>query len=188
MNSTAAPVLCNIALSPAETGSLLIAMDSRTRDIEIDPAKFDAYLAEEGLTAVRAARGASAAPGKERYSRNLKAILASGRPGGAIATAVVGQELEIVPAVDPLTLPEGGTLPLIIHFRGQPLADAQVMVANRVPTGTIRTWIQRTDSAGRVSFVVSGPGEWIARLVHMLPSTEPDVDWRSWWASLTFER
>ena len=35
-------------------------------------------------------------------------------------------------------------------------------------------------------FVVRRPGDWMLRLVHMERSDARDVDWRSWWANLTF--
>jgi hypothetical protein len=38
---------------------------------------------------------------------------------------------------------------------------------------------------GRASFVISRAGDWMFRLVHIEPASG-DVDFRSYWANLTF--
>lgn len=45
----------------------------------------------------------------------------------------------------------------------------------------------RTDARGRARFRLDRSGTWLVRLVHMEPSSEAGIDWRSYWASLTFE-
>ena len=44
----------------------------------------------------------------------------------------------------------------------------------------------RTDATGKATFTIGRAGDWMFGLVHMEPSTEPDVEWRSYWATLTF--
>ena len=178
-----------VKLAPGTSGTRMVVADAQPRDIELEGAKFDGYLAEEGLSQVRAARaaaGATAAPARERYTRHLKHLFTSGTPTPGVAERVLGQALEIVPDTDPFTLAEGGALSLRVLFQGQPLTDTPVLGARRAPDGTVVSYPLRTDAEGRVRLAVAGKGIWIVRLVHMLPSTEPAADWRSWWASLTF--
>lgn len=177
-----------VRLRPEETGTLLLALDGQPKDIELEAAKFDAYLAEEGLEAVRAARAGLQSPAHERYSRTLKAIFANGAPDGEVATTAIGQELELVPVTDPLRAQIGEPWRVTVIFRGQPLPGVQILAARRAPDGEVTTHLLRTDAAGVAAFALDGPGDWIVRLVHMLPSEEQGAEWRSWWTSLTFSR
>ena len=101
---------------------------------------------------------------------------------------MIGQDLEIVPEQDPLTLAEGAEVALRVLFRGEPLAGASVVVARRDGSGEVRTWTARSDVEGRFVFRLDGAGVYLARLVHMTASEEEGADWRSWWSSLTFSR
>src|SRR5262245_29674805 len=58
-------------LRPAHEGAAVVAYGSLPSYIEIDPAKFEAYLAAEGLDGPREARakaGSTVRPGRERFS------------------------------------------------------------------------------------------------------------------------
>src|SRR5262249_9783490 len=73
---------------PGTPGGAVIAYRSLTTPIELEAAKFEAYLRDEGLESIideRAARGDRAKPGKEIYSRCAKSLLRvePGAPGGA---------------------------------------------------------------------------------------------------------
>jgi hypothetical protein len=77
---------------PGAAGPAVIGYRSLTTPVELDAAKFEAYLREEGLETIietRAQRGESARPGKEIYSRCAKSLLAVGpaAPGPAAAAA-----------------------------------------------------------------------------------------------------
>lgn len=180
--------LASVRWEEGERGTLMLVMDSTPREITLEADTFDAYLLEEGLSDVIAARAGRGGPGRERYSRCLKSILARGRAGRPVATQVIGQDLEIVPEQDPLTLAEGAELPLRVLFRGEPLAGAEVIAARRDDSGEVRTWKGRTDAHGRFVFKLDGAGVYLVRLVHMTASAEAGADWRSWWSSLTFPR
>jgi uncharacterized GH25 family protein len=100
-------------------------------------------------------------------------------------TRPIGQELEIVPAVDPTRLEIGARLPVQVLFRGKPLAGRAITAVVR-HRGKSSAQTMRTDAQGRVRFRIGDRGSWIVRLVHMELSREPGADWRSYWASLTF--
>jgi uncharacterized GH25 family protein len=170
-------------------GTSMIVAEISPREIELEASKFQEYLLEERLIdilASRAEKHAEDAPGRERYSRSMKAIF---QVGGAIDAWVVkpiGQELEIVPAVNPYAIKPGGALTVQVLFRGSPLVKRAVTAANR-HRANIRTRTVRTDSDGRATFTLDRSGDWMIRLVHVEESRELGVDWRSWWSSLTFQ-
>jgi hypothetical protein len=67
-------------------GLYLLVYASRHASVELDAAKFERYLADEGLekiSALRARHGQSAAPAKEIYSRCAKSLIAVGGVAGA---------------------------------------------------------------------------------------------------------
>src|SRR5258708_10138347 len=88
---------------------------SRHAAVELDAARFEKYLAEEGLeeiSALRARRGQAAAPGKELYSRCAKSLIAVGGDAGSGHDRVLGLTLELVPETNPYMLSVGQELPV----------------------------------------------------------------------------
>jgi hypothetical protein len=178
---------------PSGPGLHAVVYESRFAAIALEAEKFTAYLREEGLEAViaaRAAAGAGAEPGRERYARSAKALLAV-RPAGGAAPAPaaadrpLGLPLELVAQGDPTRLAPGAELAVRLRFRGEPLAGALVVALS--PPPRVRQ-AARSDAAGRVRFRLDRAGPWLVKAVHMVPAAggEPAADWESHWASLTF--
>ena len=94
-------------------GTSVLLLDTAPIDILLNAEKFQAYLFEEHLMDIlveRAERREEDAPGRERYSRSLKAIVQVGTKLDELATRTLGQELEIVPLVNPYGISVGGKL------------------------------------------------------------------------------
>jgi len=175
-------------LRPPAPGRYTLLYRSRPSPITLDGARFEAYLEEEGLDHVRAARaasGAGAEPGRERFSRCAKALLRVAGDGAAAAAPdrAVGLPLELIAEADPYALAGGGELPLALLFEGAPLAGSLVEAYG--PGG--RRLAARSDGAGRVSFDLDAAGRWLVTAVHMVPAPAASgADWESVWASLAF--
>ena len=186
--------------APSDSGGALFAFESDFTPITLPAAKFDPYLATEGLDGPLAIRAQNpvlaASPGRERFRRCAKAWVSGN--DAARATTPMGLPLEIVPAAAP---GEGEQLTLRVLWQGQPLPGALVR-AWRTPAAADDTptdaesrdslgvvWQRRTDAQGRVSVPAQQPGEWLVSTVHMVPSSDSALaDWESTWASLTFQR
>ncbi len=165
----------------AAAGPQWIGYQSNAYPVTLDAAKFEAYLREEGLERVidlRAERGQSAAPGRERFYRCAKALIG---PGAALP-APLGFTLELIPQATP----RRGKLPLTLLFRGKPAANVLVVAMSKSdPDNAVRA---RTDAKGRVTLPIAHDGFWLIKAVHMQAAPAgADVDWESWWASITFE-
>jgi uncharacterized GH25 family protein len=190
------PVLMRTVLPDA--GGMLVALESNFAFIELDAARFDAYLGLEGLDAPLAARqrareaagpNAAAPAGRERYARCCKTWVAGEDRRRVVEP--VGTTYEIVPLADPLA---GNELPVRVLYHGKPLAGALVRAWNYTNAGTNpatrdsvgATFETRTDADGRATLRIGSSGEWLISSVHMVPCTDPEADWESWWASLTF--
>jgi uncharacterized GH25 family protein len=174
-------------------GLSLITYAGGRSPVSLDGAKFETYLAEEGLETVsaeRARKGQSAAPVKEVFSRCAKTFLDVGGKSGAGFDRVLGLTLELIPEKDPTALTTGMELPVRLLYRDKPLAGVLVTALPRARPDTKVT--ARTDAAGRARLRLSGTsdqsGEWLVKAVHMIPAPAgAGADWESFWASLTFE-
>ncbi len=170
-------------------GGHLVVLDRGPARVAIDPAAFEAYLREEGLDDAlreRVERGEHALPGRERYTRHLKALIQIGARRDDAFRAIAGQELEIVPQSDPGAVAPGGKVPLAIRFRGRPLAGALVMASFRDGDG-VREARYVSDAEGIASVSIDRRGAWLLHLVHMVRCDGcDDADWRSFWGAYLF--
>lgn len=175
--------------TPAAPGLQVLVYDSLRDRVELRGRKFEEYLLEEGLEAVRDERartGRSAAAGNEVFSRCAKALVAVGGKAGAGYDRVVGLPLELVPEKDPYALARGGRLPVRLLYQGKPLAGGLVVAIPRDrPDGQVSA---RTDARGRVQLSLAQGGAWLIKAVHMVPAPQDTgAEWESFWASLTFD-
>ena len=167
----------------------LIAFRSLESELSLEADKFDEYLKEEGLESViaaRARRGESQKPSKELYSRAAKCLVQAGGTGDSGFDRVLGLTLELVPEKNPYAMTGGGDLPVRLLFEGKPLSGA--LVAALPYDAPEKKLAARSDHDGRVTFHLPSGGVWLVKAVQMTPVTgDPNADWRSVWASLTFE-
>lgn len=177
------------ALPIGVPGTVLVGYRSRRSPLALPADRFEAYLAEEGLeriSALRAARGESAAPSREVFSRCAKSLLAGGGVGGAGFDHRLGFPLELVLEADPASLVAETELPLALLYLDEPLAGALIRARpNADPSSFITA---RTDAAGRTALRLDEPGPWLITAVHAVEApADVDAEWESLWASLTFE-
>jgi len=182
-------------------GEFVIAADRTPVLIELEPAKFEAYLVEEGLSRIvqeRAARGETTKRGRERYTRYTKALLSAGEPvAHGMGQKLLGQKLEIVVESPLHPLRAGESIGVRVTFDGKPLAAAKVQASLRrlgAPPDTdagSEELAATTDALGRATFRVEATGFLVLHLVHMRRCVErpsapcPDADWESFWGSFT---
>lgn len=173
----------------ATPGLAWLAYVSRATRIDLDAAKFEAYLVEEGLDGVlatRKARGESASPGREAYRRSAKALLVVGDGAHDGFDRVLGLPLELVPKQDPSQLLPGGVLEFVVLYEGAPLANA--LVGCRSKADVEHETRVRSDAQGRVRLTLATAGEHLVRVVHMTAAPKDSgADWLSTWGSLTFD-
>lgn len=177
-------------VAPSSPGLLWIVYDSGHDSVQLDSAKFDSYLGEEGLERIRKLR--KPGPVKEIYSRCAKSLLSVGAsPAGPAGPGtgfdrVLGLELELVAERNPYALKPGEDLPLRLLYKGKPL-DGALLVA--IPKGAADAKVSaRSDRHGKAALRLDRPGLWLIKAVHMVPAPKGSgAEWESLWASLTFE-
>ena len=190
-----------VARTRLESGAALVVMDRKPQAITIEAAKFNEYLAEEGLEAIvaqRARLGQSDMSAREVYLRFLKVLLQERDPAAVTANTLykrrVGERLEILLENDPGQLRPDGRLKVKVLFEDKPLAGAKIFACRRAKTeGKGPMVLSATTSPnGLAEFALDQSGLWMVRLVHMraeATSAKPDVNapqWESFWAAYTF--
>ena len=177
-------------LSVPAPGLYTIVYAGNPEPVQLDARKFNEYLSQEGLEAIRelrAKRGQSDEPDREIFSRCAKALLWAG--GGQAAAGwnrELGLRLELIPEENPYMLTDGQALPVRLLYGGKPLQGALVTAFTKERPGAKIS--ARSDAKGRVGLKIDRPGTWLVKAVHMIPAARGSgADWESFWASLTFE-
>lgn len=171
-------------IMPPSGYSVLSAVNPAKTD-EMKPESFLKYLQDERLSDAIESRekmGETGKPGKERYSMYLKSIVLAGAPNDGYRH-IVGLPIEIVPEKDPSQVKSGETLPVRVLYRGVPAANLQLFAASK---GKATHHVGKTDANGRIAVPV-GPGPWRLHTIMMKRISEPEADWESFWATLTFD-
>lgn len=172
---------------PSTPGGAILVYEGSYASIELAAAKFEHYLLEEGLDGIsrqRAARGRSSLPGRERYRRSVKALLAVA--GEAGQDRKLGLPFELVLETDPNSIGTDTALTVRCFFEDGPLEGTLVELTSLDRPGPAIG--RRSDAEGRMSFPAPGGGRWVLTAVHMEPSPAGSgVDWDSSWTSLSWE-
>jgi uncharacterized GH25 family protein len=161
-------------------------VETRPRTLTLKPQELDHYLEEVGAAETIGAewKGSGLRSWRESYVKLAKALV---RTGSTRADAswgeAVGLELELLPGSDPTSLRPGERLGVQAVFKGRPLAGLAIGAATRGRSLPL----QEADALGRVSFAIDGPGPWLIRATRLERAKLPDAEWRSWFATLTFE-
>ena len=129
-------------------GLQVIGYSSHPSEVELDAAKFNDYLKEEGLDniiALRARRKETGKDVKELFSRCAKTLVSTG--GAAGSDKALGFPLELVAERNPYAMVAGEAIPVQLLHEKRPMAGALVIAMNRMHPELTQT--ARTDKMGR---------------------------------------
>lgn len=167
-------------------GLSVIAYESGEFDVKFDTYdEFESYLKKEGLERhiELAAKHRDRGNIKEIYTRHAKSLLVTPGTSDIAPDRALGLAIEFVADA----IPYGpGEFSARLFYHGAPLEDALVVLFRKdAPHEKIRV---RTDKQGRVQARLPAKGVWLATAVYMVRAPfYARHDWRSFWASLTFE-
>jgi hypothetical protein len=181
-------------------GTYVVGASTLPREITLEAKDFNAYLEEDGIPDVLAARrrdGELEASATERYSKHVKAILQAGTRRSGEFNRVLGYPAELVPLNNPYLLRAGGWLRVEALVDGKPVANQLVVAGGRPPRGgRLPERRVRTDSDGIARIRITDRGQWYVKFINMVrvardttsrPAGTPALDYESKWATLTFE-
>jgi len=174
----------------AAAGTYTIGLSTSSREVEQKAAQFNDYLAHEGMPDTLAERKKKNELNKDirrRYSKYVKAIFQVGEARTDSYKTLLGYPVELVPLRNPYALKPGDTLEVLCLRNGQPLAN-QIMAAGRESKGREQPPVNmRSDDKGVARIKLNGAGKWYVKFIHMTPLNDPQINYESKWATLTFE-
>jgi uncharacterized GH25 family protein len=179
-----------LTVTTTAPGTYVIGASLSPREISLSADDFNAYLKEDGIPDVLDARtraGQLGRPAHERYHKHVKAILQVGDARSANFATRLGYPAELVPLSNPYAAHVGDTLAFRCFVAGKASAHELVIAGGESGGRAMEEVRARSDSAGVARFVLTAPGRWYIKFIHMEPSSAPGVDYESKWATLTFQ-
>lgn len=182
-----------------EAGTYVIGVSTKARVLTLSAEDFNAYLEHDGVLDIlgdRKRHGLTDQPVTERYSKHVKAIVQVGDIRAEVYSHELDYPAEFVPLQNPYDLIVGDTLELRLLHHGLPVANQLIYASHEgynahSPEDAIahREAVHtRTDADGVARIRLSQAGLWYVRTIHMVETSEdPDVDYESNWATVTFE-
>ena len=186
-NKAAAPNSLQFKAELAEVGVATFWVKLPPRSIELKPDQVKEYLDEVDAPEALRTQWAEMKPQRwrESYTKHPKTFARVGEPQSDRSwTEPAGMFLEIVPEKDPTMLKAGDDFSVRVLRDGKPFAGFSL---NAVAAGDPKGETRKTDADGRVTFRLSKHGRWLLRGTDIRKSSQPDTDWESDFATLTFE-
>ena len=182
-------------VAPSKEGGAIVEVVLKPIATKQPRASFDEFVKHEGLDAIAeqlARTSERRAEERRTYAKYAKTLLRIGNGKGAakLYQKPLGHRLEIVADTDPFSLRPGGKFRVRLLFDGKPLAGARVVIGSTATETATQSKMPgvRTDSKGHADLQLDKTGRvHYVHALHMIPSTAgSDVEWESFWATLTF--
>ena len=180
----------------AAPGAQLLGYQSQPSFVELEAAKFNKYLEDEGIEFIQAereSRGESQSPAPEYFVRCAKALLQTGPANDDVYKSKLGYKLELIPQSNPYALNENNELVFQLIYDDAPIKDRLVQAFNKSDPEVIQK--VRTDDNGMATVKIDRAGIWLVKAVQIIPiEGRPQTvvglrpaKWQSYWASYLFE-
>lgn len=179
-----------LAVRTGDAGTYVVGASLRTTVLELTAEQFNAYLKEDGLFDVLEARTRNNEldqGARERYAKHVKAIVQVGERRTIAFGTVLGYPAEIVPLSNPYTLSVGDEFGVRCLVDGEPETGQTVFAGGERGGQPFEQRMARTDGDGIARFTIDRPGKWYVKFTNLVPADEPELDYESKWATLTFE-
>ena len=186
-----------LTFNTGDPGTYLIGVATAARVFTLTADEFNEYLVHDGIVDAieqREAAGKTDDDAIERYSKHVKAVVQVGDARSGEWANELGYPAEFIPLQNPYELGVGDDLQVRFLRAGQPVADQLVYASYDGQHGHdeagehVEAVTTRTNANGVATVPLSGTGRWYVRTIHMVETnSEPDVDYESNWATLTFE-
>lgn len=173
----------------SQDGTAVIVYSGLNSFIELEPAKFNAYLKEDGLreaTSYREQHKEIDSMSHEFYQRSVKTILQVGEKYDSSFKENTPLPLDIIPMQHPYLIKDRQKMTMKVLFNKKPLAEQLIKIWYRADNKTIEEELL-TDENGLVSFKVKKSGCWMVSTVKMIHlDNDSKANWQSYWGSCTW--
>jgi uncharacterized GH25 family protein len=178
-----------------DEGTYVIGVSTRPNMITMTPEDFKAYLAHEGVldTLAEFEKSNTLTEVRERYSKHVRSIVQVGSKRTSDYEASLRYPVEIVLDQNPYELKFGSEVSFRVLFRGKPVSNQLARASyegfhgHDASGGHINSYALRTDADGRARFLLSNKAVWYIALIHMEKIDDPEADYESNWATITFK-
>jgi uncharacterized GH25 family protein len=172
-----------------DEGTTMITLNTKNSFIDLEAAKFNEYLQEDGLREAleyRQKNGDTLKNGTEYYQRSVKTIFQVGSKMTDAFKQQTDLPVDIIPADNPYNVAKDGNFKVKVFFQGQKLKNALVKVWHKLDDNVTEK-NYATDEQGEIKFFLPTEGEWMVSCVKMVKvDNDPKADWQSYWGSLTW--
>ena len=172
-----------------QEGTAMVVYNGLNSFIELEPAKFNAYLKEDGLRNVisyRQEHNETDSIGQESYQRSVKTILQIGSKYDSSFKQATSLPLDIIPLEHPHLIRDRQKMRLKFFFNKEPLPEQLIKIWYRENNKTSMEELL-TDDNGIVSFKIKKSGSWMVSTVKMIRlENDAKANWQSYWGSCTW--
>jgi hypothetical protein len=179
-----------MGISTGGPGTYVVGISTKPREIDLKAADFNDYLKHDGIPDILAKRTKDGELGKdirERYSKHVRAIFQVGSARTEEYRTVLHYPVEILPQSNPYSLKVGQTLSVLCTLDGKPLVNQFVIAGWESVDGKLHSLDTRTDAQGVARIKLLAAGTWYVKMIRMTASNEPEINYESKWATLTFQ-
>ena len=185
-----------LKIKTGKEGTGLLGVSTLPKVGNFTAKSFADNMKHEGLLHILEARkksGEDTKPAKKKYAKHVKTIFQVGNKHTEDFKTILNYPIELVPVNNPYTLKPGDSLSMQLLIDGNP-ASSQIVYAGyaghqgKSKDGLPHDAYQvKTNTKGVVTIKLSKAGHWYFRSVYVTKSKEPDADYISQTASITFE-
>lgn len=185
-----------LKIKTGEEGTGLLGVSTLPRIGNFTAKSFIDNMKHEGLLHILEARkkaGEDTKPVKKKYSKHVKTIFQVGNKQTEDFKTILNYPIELVPINNPYALKPNDSLSMQLLIDGNPAPGVMVYAGYAGHKGKSKDGLPhdafqvKTNSRGIVTIKLSRSGHWYFRSVHVTKSKEPDADYISNTASITFE-
>jgi uncharacterized GH25 family protein len=179
----------SLKIAVLEEGTTMVILHTKNSFIDLEAAKFNEYLQDDGLTEAldyRKKNGDTLKNGTEYYQRSVKTIFQVGKKMTDAFKQKTDLPVDIIPADNPYNVGKDGNFKVKIYFQGEKLKNSMVKVWHKLDD-KVTEKDYTTDDDGEVKFFLATEGEWMVSCVKMVKlENNPKADWQSYRGSLTW--
>ncbi|HLK30304.1 MAG TPA: DUF4198 domain-containing protein [Puia sp.] len=152
-----------------EEGNVMIAFSSKNSFLQLDAAKFNEYLKEDGLQNAidyRQQHSETDSGSREYYQRSVKTLIQIGKQTDNIFSKQTDLPIDIIPISNPYLIKKNAKFSATIFFKKQLLSNALIKIWHSENNKTKEQELI-TNEKGEISFDVSPNGRWMISTVKM---------------------
>jgi hypothetical protein len=185
-----------LKIKTGKEGTGILGVSTMPRVGDFTAESFADNMKHEGLLHILEARkksGDDSKPAKKKYAKHVKTLFQIGNKHSDDYKTVLNYPIELVPLNNPYTLKPGDALSMLLLIDGKPAAGEMVYAGYAGHKGKSKDGLPhdafqaKTNAKGIITIKLSQAGQWYLRTVHVTRSKDPDADYVSNTASITFE-